>query len=497
MTPRISLLSSSTCRVSPPSPRPTGTILPHDSPRNSPRSPAGSSQPKTDWSSPSGTPCFSRLRIPLARLQRSTRSSTPPTRPTGIRCCAVGIHFGPVVQTHGDIYGTTVNVAARLAAAAAPGQTLATRALATAAETAGIPVTDLGPRILRNMNHPQVIFAIGLDSDCHCGQIDPVCRMRLPPQTAVTTRIDDSVQYRFCSVSCAQRFASHPAQFAEPTPCPQGTSPDCEECGSMVVRAHRDAVVIGAGAAGLAVARSLQSAGLGVRVLESSQCAGASWWQRYEGLRLNTVRWLSDLPLTRMGAEFGRWPDRKDWAAYLSRYAEQLDCVDLGVTASRLERSGQVWNVHTDSGVLSARHVVVATGHDRVPVIPDWHGAEHFGGRLMHSAEFRDAKELAGSRVLVVGTGNSGVEIATLLAADDSIRVCISMRTAPAAVEARTGPPSDYSTGRIRPPATRFRRRLVWAHVASQDVVRPCSVRNGNNDEASLDDEAYVLLAAP
>ena len=63
-----------------------------------------------------------------------------------------------------------------------------------------------------------------------------------------------------------------------------------------------DVIVIGAGAAGVAVARVLENSGLSVRLLEKAERAGASWWMRYDGLRLNTTRWLSDLPLTRMPA---------------------------------------------------------------------------------------------------------------------------------------------------------------------------------------------------
>lgn len=208
----------------------------------------------------------------------------------------------------------------------------------------------------------------------------------------------------------------------------------------MTTARLRDVVVIGAGAAGLATARSLQSAGADVCVLESSDRVAASWWRRYEGLRLNTIRTLSDLPLGRMPRRCGRWPDRKDWATYLSRYAEPLHDVVFDITARRLELAGETWLIHTSKGTLHARHVVVATGHDRIPVIPDWRGKHEFAGRIMHSADVRDAGELTGQDILVVGTGNSGIEIATQLAADNANRVAISMRTPPLLLKRQLGP---------------------------------------------------------
>lgn len=192
-----------------------------------------------------------------------------------------------------------------------------------------------------------------------------------------------------------------------------------------------DVLVIGAGAAGLAAARALEHCGLSVRVIEQGERAGESWWQRYEGLQLNTVRWLSDLPVRRMPARHGRWPAREQWASYLEAYAQALADVRFGVSAERVEGIEAGWRVETDAGPVYSRYVVVATGHDRVPVIPDWPGADSFSGRLMHSSEFRRSDDLKGRDVLVVGTGNSGAEIAAILAADPPKRVMISVRTPP------------------------------------------------------------------
>ncbi len=192
-----------------------------------------------------------------------------------------------------------------------------------------------------------------------------------------------------------------------------------------------EVVVVGAGAAGLATACVLEAGGLNVRVIEQGTRGGESWWHRYEGLRLNTVRWLSDLPVGRMPSQHGRWPAREQWASYLETYAQMLADVRFGVGAERLERIDSGWRIETTAGPMYSRYAVIATGHDRVPVIADWPGADSFSGRLMHSSEFRRSDDLKGRDVLVVGTGNSGAEIAAILAADPAKRVAISVRTPP------------------------------------------------------------------
>jgi putative flavoprotein involved in K+ transport len=192
-----------------------------------------------------------------------------------------------------------------------------------------------------------------------------------------------------------------------------------------------DAVVVGAGAAGLAAAAALRRAGARPVVLERDS-PGASWRHRYDGLRLNTLRSMSALPGWRPPRRLGRWPTRDAWADYLARYAER-ECLDVrtGVEAARVarDRYGR-FTVTTSDGTSTAPVVVVATGHDRVPVIPDWPGRRSFAGQLLHSSEFRNADPFDGQRVLVVGSGNSACEIAHLLS-HRAAKVWVSVRTPP------------------------------------------------------------------
>jgi putative flavoprotein involved in K+ transport len=195
-------------------------------------------------------------------------------------------------------------------------------------------------------------------------------------------------------------------------------------------------VVVGAGPAGLASAAMLQRAGEEVVVLERGEVA-AAWRTRYDRLHLHTVRWLSGLPGYRIPRSFGKWPSRDLVVEYLDRYATHggLD-VRTGVEANRIDRENAAWVVATSAGEFAAARVVVATGNNNVAYVPDWLGS--FGGRVVHSSEYRNPASYVGRRVLVVGGGNSGAEIAVDLADGGAVEVLLSVRTPPAIVRRDT-----------------------------------------------------------
>jgi putative flavoprotein involved in K+ transport len=196
------------------------------------------------------------------------------------------------------------------------------------------------------------------------------------------------------------------------------------------------AVVIGAGPAGLASAAMLQRAGEPVTVLERGVIA-AAWRGRYDRLHLHTVRWLSALPGYRIPRAFGKWPARDRVVDYLEGYAKRHGLeVRTGVEVHSLEPSGDGWRLATSSGAVDARRVVVATGHSNVPFLPSWPGA--FDGELVHSSDYRNAAPFRGKRIVVVGAGNSGAEIAVDLVEGGAAEVLLSVRTPPAIVRRDT-----------------------------------------------------------
>jgi putative flavoprotein involved in K+ transport len=193
-----------------------------------------------------------------------------------------------------------------------------------------------------------------------------------------------------------------------------------------------DAIVIGAGPAGLATAATLKMAGVEAVVLDRADAVGSAWRTHYERLHLHTVRWLSNLPGYPIPRRSGRWVAREDVVSYLEDYARhhQLD-VRLNTEVTRVERDGEGWLVRTGAGDFRAPYVVLANGFNHAPRLPDWPGRDGFEGELLHAKSYRSAKAYSGRDVLVVGTGNTGAEIAVDLVEQGAARVRVAVRTPP------------------------------------------------------------------
>jgi putative flavoprotein involved in K+ transport len=193
-----------------------------------------------------------------------------------------------------------------------------------------------------------------------------------------------------------------------------------------------EAVVVGAGPGGLAVAAMLRRGGVETVVVDRADAVGAAWRGHYERLHLHTVRWLSNLPGLRIPRRYGKWVARDDVVRYLESYAahHNLD-VRLNTAISRIDRDGDEWVLRSPQGDLRASYVVVANGHNHTPDLPDWPGAEAFTGELLHASRYRNATPYVGKDVLVVGSGNTGAEIALDLIETDAASVRVSIRTPP------------------------------------------------------------------
>ncbi|MGJ5755100.1 cation diffusion facilitator CzcD-associated flavoprotein CzcO [Streptomyces puniciscabiei] len=230
--------------------------------------------------------------------------------------------------------------------------------------------------------------------------------------------------------------------------------------------ADRPVYVIGAGPGGLAAAYALRARGIRAVVLEKADHVGASWRGHYDRLRLHTTRRLSALPGLKIPRKFGRWVSRDDVVRYLERYAEhhELEIV-TGVEVFRVERSadGSGWLLHASGGrELTGSAVVVATGYNHTPRIPDWPGLTEYGGEFLHAGAYRNAGPYAGRDVLVVGVGNTGAEIAVDLVEGGAARVRLAVRTVPHLVRRTTlGWPAQYSGVLVRRLPVRLVDRLA------------------------------------
>lgn len=242
-------------------------------------------------------------------------------------------------------------------------------------------------------------------------------------------------------------------------------------------------VIVGAGSAGLATAVLLRQDGLESVLLEAGPEPGAAWRTRYDRLRLHTPRLLSGLPGLRIPRRYGRWVRRDGLLEYFHAYvdAHGLD-VRTNTRVERLEPDGDGgWWLETARGQIQAKTVIVATGYNGQPFIPDWPGRESFTGELIHSAQYMNPAPFRDRDVLTVGVGNSGAEIATDVAEGGASRSRISVRTPPQIIRRATaGIPAQLIGIAIKhlppdwvDPISMTQRRLSIPDLAEQGLPRP------------------------
>lgn len=217
-------------------------------------------------------------------------------------------------------------------------------------------------------------------------------------------------------------------------------------------------------------------------VLDAGSRVGDSWRDRYDRLRLHTPRRQSELPGYPIPRRFGRWLARDDVATYLTEYARHHGIEpEHGVVVERVDfRSGR-FHLPTSSGPRVASHVVIATGYMRVPVVPGWPGVDGYSGELLHAAGYRSPAPYRGKSVLVVGSGNSGAEIAADLAEQGAGHVWLAYRTPPHVLPRQIGPlattilgfPNQYLPTALIDPANRLVEQLTVGDLSAYGLARP------------------------
>jgi cation diffusion facilitator CzcD-associated flavoprotein CzcO len=190
-----------------------------------------------------------------------------------------------------------------------------------------------------------------------------------------------------------------------------------------------DAVIVGAGFAGLYALHKLRDEmGLSARVFEAGDGVGGTWyWNRYPGARSDSSSWIYcysfDEELRQEWRWSERYPQQEEMLGYLEHVSDRFDLnpdIQLGtrVTDATFDEETNRWEVRTDAGdVVSARFIVAALGALSAANVPDIPGMETFDGERYHTAEWpKEGVDFTGKRVGVIGTGATGIQVATELA---------------------------------------------------------------------------------
>ncbi|KAM0826403.1 hypothetical protein ACQ4PT_068907 [Festuca glaucescens] len=179
-------------------------------------------------------------------------------------------------------------------------------------------------------------------------------------------------------------------------------------------------IIVGAGPSGLAVAATLRKHSVPFTILERSDDIADLWTNRtYGRLRLHLPKVFCELPHVRFPPDFPAYPSKNDFLRYLHSYADHFSISPLfgrTVTRARFNAATSLWHVTAvvEGGEVTeyvSRWLVVASGENAEVVVPRVKGRERFAGEVLHSSEYKSGERFKGKRVLVVGCGNSGMEM--------------------------------------------------------------------------------------
>ncbi|XP_057497936.1 probable indole-3-pyruvate monooxygenase YUCCA3 [Actinidia eriantha] len=184
-------------------------------------------------------------------------------------------------------------------------------------------------------------------------------------------------------------------------------------------------VIVGVGPSGLAVGAGLKQQGVPFVILERANCI-ASLWQNhtYDRLKLHLPKQFCQLPYFPFPDNLPEYPTKYQFIDYLESYARHFDIspqFNETVQSAKYDETCGLWRVKTVESTNGAtrgelveyicRWLVVATGENAQKVVPEFEGLEEFGGQVMHACDYKSGEAYRGKRVLVVGCGNSGMEV--------------------------------------------------------------------------------------
>ncbi len=193
-----------------------------------------------------------------------------------------------------------------------------------------------------------------------------------------------------------------------------------------------EVVVVGGGQAGLALGYHLAKHGRDFTILEAGSEPAAAWRERWDSLKLFTSARYDGLPGMDFPGDPDRYPTRDEVADYLIEYARRFDLpVELNSRVNAVRRQGDRYVVELEDRTYEARQVVIATGPFQKPLVPQLADDLGDGVVQMHSTAYRSPESVPEGRVLVVGGGNTGFQIAEELSASREVHLSIGSRQMP------------------------------------------------------------------
>ncbi|KAI5669347.1 hypothetical protein M9H77_19200 [Catharanthus roseus] len=184
-------------------------------------------------------------------------------------------------------------------------------------------------------------------------------------------------------------------------------------------------IIVGAGPSGLAAAACLKEKGVPSLILERSHCIASLWQLKtYNRLRLHLPKQFCELPMMPFPHHFPTYPTKQQFISYLEEYATKFDIrpvFNQVVVEAEYDRILGFWRVKTTFGggkkkdeiktEYVCRWLIVATGENAEAVMPNIEGMDEFIGPIMHTSFYKSGDDFRGKKVLVVGCGNSGMEV--------------------------------------------------------------------------------------
>lgn len=186
-----------------------------------------------------------------------------------------------------------------------------------------------------------------------------------------------------------------------------------------MTKTQQPLVIIGAGQSGLTAARAAREAGLIPLVLEAGPRAAGSWPNYYDSLRAFSPARFSAIPGYKpLPGNPDDYPERDAIATYLEDFAASLDVeIQTGVRVTNVQAADNRYVIHTDNGMaLEAGAIVAASGSFGNPHMPLLSNQSDFTGHTLHVADYRNPEPYSGQRIVIVGGGNSAVQVAYELA---------------------------------------------------------------------------------